>query len=162
MEGFFKGIGKGLLNIVLIPVFIVGLAFSAVVGIGVFFLEFFKKVGKFFTGKSLSNDLPEDKQAKEMIEAAQAARQSKNDVEVVQAEIADPIASYRETAKQVAIAHAIESHEDIDFVLEDVPFQIDVDVQTEPQLIINEVPTLPDNNSEPEKIEEYKPEGSKF
>ena len=57
MGAIFKGIGKGLLNIVLIPAFLVGLAFSAIAGIGIFLLELFKQLGRFFTGKPLSCEL---------------------------------------------------------------------------------------------------------
>lgn len=160
MESFFKGIGKGILNILLLPVFIVGLALSAAIGIVVFIFEFFIKVGKFFTGKSLSNDLPEDIKAKEMIAAASASKQEKQNsqVEIVQAEIADPVATYKQIAKEAAVATAIESHEDIDFIIDDVPLQIDVSVKNTPEPVIQELPVKEDK----EKIEEYHPKGSNF
>ena len=170
MGAIFKGIGKGLLNIVLIPAFLVGLAISAIAGIGIFVWELIKQLGRFFTGKPLSTDLPEDEKAKEMIAAAQKQREEqltgKSDVEVVQAEIADPIATYRDFARQVATAKAIESKEDVDFMLDDVPLEIDVDVQRrrQPPHAITVEPEAPSstNDSNTTAVERYEPKGSKF
>ncbi len=171
MGAIFKGIGKGLLNIVLIPAFLVGLAFSAIAGIGIFLLELFKQLGRFFTGKPLSCDLPEDIKAKEMIAAAQKQREEqltgKSDVEIVQAEIADPIASYRDFAREAAQARAIESKEDVDFMLDDVPFEIDISVDRRHQNDYREIPPAQEpanngNNSDSTAIERYEPKGSKF
>ena len=169
MGAIFKGIGKGLLNIVLIPAFLVGLAFSAITGIGVFAWELIKQLGRFFTGKPLSTDLPEDVKAKEMIAAAQKQREEqltgKSDVEVVQAEIADPIATYRDFAREAAQARAIESKEDVDFMLDDVPFEIDISVDRRHQN--RQIPPQPepvptDSNEQSTAIERYEPKGSKF
>ena len=169
MGAIFKGIGKGLLNIVLIPAFLVGLAFSAITGIGVFAWELIKQLGRFFTGKPLSTDLPEDVKAKEMIAAAQKQREEqltgKSDVEVVQAEIADPIATYRDFAREAAQARAIESKEDVDFMLDDVPFEIDISVDRRHQN--RQIPSQPepvptDSNEQSTAIEGYEPKGSKF
>ena len=173
MGAIFKSIGKGLLNIILIPAFLVGLVFSAIAGIGVFAWELIKQLGRFFTGKPLSTDLPEDVKAKEMIAAAQKQREEQitgksSDVEIVQAEIADPIASYRDFAREAAQARAIESKEDVDFMLDDVPFEIDISVDKRHQYN-REIPQQPEkapvennNNSDNTAIERYEPKGSKF
>ena len=173
MGAIFKGIGKGLLNIVLIPAFLVGLAFSAFAGIGVFVLELAKQLGRFFTGKPLSCDLPEDAKAKEMIAAAQKQREEqltgKSDVEIVQAEIADPIASYRDFAREAAKARAIESKEDVDFMLDDVTIEIDISVDRRNQRFNREIPQQPqpqpvptESNEQTTAVERYEPKGSKF
>ena len=169
MGTIFKSIGKFFLNIFIIPAFLVGLAFSAVAGLGVFILELFKKLFRFFTGKNLNSDLPEDIKAKQMIAAAQKQREAAlNPVETVQAEIADPIATYRDFARQVATAKAIESKEDVDFMLDDVPLEIDVNVEkrSQPTRIITvdrEIENKStDNNNSTTAVERYEPKGSKF
>ena len=142
---------------------------SAIAGIGVFLLELFKQLGRFFTGKPLSCDLPEDVKAKEMIAAAQKQREEqitgKSDVEIVQAEIADPIASYRDFAREAARTKSIESKEDVDFMLDDVPLEIDIAVDRH-QHQSREIPQQPETstneNSESTAIERYEPKGSKF
>jgi len=167
MGTIFKSIGKFFLNIFIIPAFLVGLAFSAVAGFVVFIIELFKKLLRFFTGKNLNSDLPEDIKAKAMIAAAQKQREAAlNPVETVQAEIADPIATYRDFARQVATAKAIESKEDVDFMLDDVPLEIDVDVQRRRQpphaiTVERETPSST-NDSNTTAVERYEPKGSKF
>ena len=102
-----------------------------------------------------------------MIAAAQKQREAAlNPVETVQAEIADPIATYRDFARQVATAKAIESKEDVDFMLDDVPLEIDVDVQRrrQPPHAITVEPETPSstNDSNTTAVERYEPKGSKF
>lgn len=67
MASFFKTFGKGVLAIILIPLFIVLLAVVGVVGIIGFLVMSIKGLIMFFTGRSLYDDLPEDKHAKETI-----------------------------------------------------------------------------------------------
>ena len=165
MGTIFKSIGKFFLNIFITPAFLVGLAFSAVAGFAVFIIELFKKLGRFFTGKNLNSDLPEDIKAKQMIEAAQKQREAAlNPVETVQAEIADPIATYRDFARETARAKAIESKEDVDFMLDDVPLEIDVSVEkrVQPTRIITAENEPKAESSEQNAIERYEPKGSKF
>lgn len=161
MGNFFKGIGKGLFNIVIIPFFLIGLALSSVVGIGVFFMEFIKKIGRFFTGKKLSTDLPEDEQAKRMIAEANGEKQ-KGGIEIVQAEIADPIANYREMAKACATAKAVDSKEDVDMFVDDVPFEFDVSMEEERKASTPIDDKKNESNNETNAIEQYKPKGSNF
>ncbi len=68
MVNFFKSVGKGILYILFIPAIIVVLVVAAVGAVGVFFLEFGKSIGLFFTGRNIFQDLPEDTQAKAIIE----------------------------------------------------------------------------------------------
>lgn len=66
MGTLLKNIGKGLLYIIIAPLFIVTVCVIGVFGIfGLIFL-FFKSIYLFFTGRSLNDDLPEDKAAKEV------------------------------------------------------------------------------------------------
>ena len=68
MLGLFKKIGKILLYIIEVPIFIVALALFAVVGLIGIIILFIKSIVLFFTGRSLYDDLPEDKKAKEIIQ----------------------------------------------------------------------------------------------
>lgn len=173
MANFFKGIGKGLLNIVTIPVWAIGLFLSAVVGLFVFFWEFIKKIGKFITGKSLTNDLPEDIQAKEMLKTpAEKQKEKKDDVEIVQAEIADPSASLKHN--DGPLPRTIGSDEEVDFVVDDR--EVEVEIPNDYKQIENkefEEPINVTKTEEPKEekiveevkndtIEEYKPKGSDF
>lgn len=67
MAGFFKSFGKGILYLFILPLLIVVLAFYGIIGLGGFIFMFFKSVVLFFTGRSLHDDLPEDKKAKEIL-----------------------------------------------------------------------------------------------
>lgn len=126
MGNFFKGLGKGIFNILIIPVYIVGLALSAVVGLFVFVIELFKKILMFFSGKTLSSDLPEDIEAKRMIEEANNPKEENNTVEVVQAEIAtEPTIDFKEIDAPHTETKAISNDEDVDFLIDDSPLQID-------------------------------------
>ncbi|MCD8203800.1 MAG: hypothetical protein LUB56_01575 [Coprobacillus sp.] len=68
MVNFFKNVGKGILYILFIPAIIVVLVVAAVGAVGVFFYELGKSIGLFFMGKNIFQDLPEDTQAKAIIE----------------------------------------------------------------------------------------------
>ncbi|MCD8204340.1 MAG: hypothetical protein LUC16_00720 [Coprobacillus sp.] len=68
MANFFKNVGKGILYILFIPAIIVIVAVAAVGAVGVFFYLLGKSIGLFFTGRNIFQDLPEDTQAKAIIE----------------------------------------------------------------------------------------------
>lgn len=68
MASFFKSFGKGILYLFVLPFLIVILAFYGIYGLGAFIVLFFKSVYLFFTGRSLHDDLPEDKKAKEILQ----------------------------------------------------------------------------------------------
>ena len=124
MGNFFKGIGKGLLNIVTIPVWAIGLALSAIAGIGVFFWEVLKKLEKLVTGKSLTNLLPEDIQAKEMLDVKPKKEEKDDSVEIVQAEIAEPYASVKEIERPTV--NRISVDEEVDFIIDDSTIDVKI------------------------------------
>ena len=64
MVSFFKNFAKGVLYVLVLPALIVGLAIYAVVALFVFIYLAIKGLILFFTGRSLFEDLPEDKEAK--------------------------------------------------------------------------------------------------
>lgn len=69
MASFFKSFGKGILYLLVLPFLVVILAVYGVVGLLVFVFMAFKGLILFFTGRSLFDDLPEDKKAKEILAA---------------------------------------------------------------------------------------------
>ena len=69
MASFFKNLGKGLLYVLIFPLGLIAIALYAVFGIFVFFFQFIRLIILFFTGRSLTSDLPEDIEAKKIIEA---------------------------------------------------------------------------------------------
>ena len=64
MVSFFKNFGKGVLYVLVLPFLLVGMAIYGVVALFVFIFLCFKGLILFFTGRSLYEDLPEDKEAK--------------------------------------------------------------------------------------------------
>ena len=148
MGNFFKGIGKGLLNIVTIPVWAIGLALSAIAGIGVFFWEVLKKLEKLVTGKSLTNLLPEDIQAKEMLDVKPKKEEKDDSVEIGQAEIAEPYASVKEIERPTV--NRISVDEEVDFIIDDST----IDVKIPKEDITPEFEQIPlDNGNDLPKIE---------
>ena len=69
MASFFKSFGKGILYVLVLPFLLVVLAVYGVLALIVFLFMFFKGVILFFTGRSLFNELPEDKKAAQIIKA---------------------------------------------------------------------------------------------
>ena len=67
MGSLFKSFGKGILYLLVLPFLLIILAIYAVVGLVVFIILGIKGLVLFFTGRSLFDDLPEDKKAKEII-----------------------------------------------------------------------------------------------
>lgn len=70
MANFFKNFGKGILYLLVLPFLLVGLAIFAVVGLFVFIILGIKSIILFFTGRSLFDDFPEDKKAKQILQPA--------------------------------------------------------------------------------------------
>ena len=68
MISFFKNFARGVLYVLVLPALVVGLALYAVISIFVFIYLGIKGLILFFTGRSLYEDLPEDKEAKKRIE----------------------------------------------------------------------------------------------
>ena len=70
MVNFFKNFGKGVLYVLVLPFLLVGLAIYGVVALFVFIFLAIKGLVLFFTGRSLNEDLPEDKEAKRRLAVA--------------------------------------------------------------------------------------------
>ena len=69
MVNFFKSFGKGILYVLVLPVLLVILALYAAFALIGFIYLTIKGLILFFTGRSLFDDLPEDKKAKAIIKA---------------------------------------------------------------------------------------------
>lgn len=69
MINFLKNFGKGILYVLVLPILLVGLALYAVVALFVFIYLAIKGLVLFFSGRSLYEDLPEDKEAKRRLAA---------------------------------------------------------------------------------------------
>ena len=67
MISFFKNFARGVLYVLVLPALLVGLALYAVISIFVFIYLGIKGLILFFTGRSLYEDLPEDKEAKKRL-----------------------------------------------------------------------------------------------
>lgn len=69
MASFFKSFGKGILYILALPAILVVLIVFAIYGLFVFLYMSIKNLVLFFTGRKLFEELPEDKKAKEIMDA---------------------------------------------------------------------------------------------
>ena len=69
MVSGLKSFAKGLLYVVFFPFCLIAIALYAVFGIFVFLFQFIRLVFLFFTGRNLFNDLPEDIEARKIIDA---------------------------------------------------------------------------------------------
>ena len=67
MASFFKNFGKGVLYVLVLPALLAGLVIYAVVALFVFIYLAIKGLILFFTGRSLYEDLPEDVEAKRIL-----------------------------------------------------------------------------------------------
>lgn len=64
MMSVLKNVGKGILYIIGLPFFLLILILTGVAGIFVLIFMFFKSIILFFTGRSLDDELPEDRKAR--------------------------------------------------------------------------------------------------
>lgn len=95
MMGLLKTVGKGLLYIIGLPFFLLVLAAYAIFGLFLLIFMFFKSIVFFFTGRSLDDELPEDKMARERKEGKSP---STTPVETVQEQpVSQPYTSSNET-----------------------------------------------------------------
>ena len=67
MANFFKKFGQGILYVITFPVFVVILAIFAVYGLFLMIIQFFKMIFNFFTGRSVHGELPEDVEARKIL-----------------------------------------------------------------------------------------------
>ena len=68
MMAVLKNVGKGILYILGLPFFILILVLTGIAGIFVLIFMFFKSIILFFTGRSLDDELPEDRKARQIKE----------------------------------------------------------------------------------------------
>ena len=68
MVSTFKSIGKGLLYVAIFPLGLVAIALYAVFGLFIFLYQFVRLIILFFTGRNLKTDLPEDIEARKILE----------------------------------------------------------------------------------------------
>ena len=68
MMSVLKNVGKGILYIIGLPFFLLILVLTGVAGIFVLIFMFFKSIILFFTGRSLDDELPEDRKARQIKE----------------------------------------------------------------------------------------------
>lgn len=139
MVAFFKSIGKGIRNIFFIPFFIVILAISAVAGIVVFFIELINKIIRFVTGRPLNKDLPEDIEAKRLIDKENGIEDANDEIETVRAVIEDP----KIQQPFAPASHQIENEKKVDLIVEEPRREIEHNVDSN----FPEIPSLDENNS---------------
>ena len=69
MKSFFKAFGLGILYVITLPIMVVVLALGMIYCIGLFFYMGVRALVSFFTGRRLFAELPEDKEARKIIES---------------------------------------------------------------------------------------------
>ena len=170
MSGLLKGFGKGILYLFTLPLLIVVLAFYSVIGLFSFLFMFFKSVVLFFTGRSLNDDLPEDKKAKEILnrqagnfeEAKQPVVEEKA-FSVYQPTV-DPFSTKESTTNPYQAAKNEEQlppKEEVP-VIEEQP-QVEEQIQREPDPLpepVNAAPSMPMHEISTDEESKYKPLGS--
>ena len=83
MMSVLKTVGKGILYIIGLPFFLLILVLTGVAGIFVLIFMFFKSIVLFFTGRSLDDELPEDKKARQIKESRGTIINAPNDQPVM-------------------------------------------------------------------------------
>ena len=188
MIKLLKTFGRGILYVIGFPFFVVTLLIFAVIGVFLFLYQIVKSVIDFFTGRKFFPELPEDRELRMKMEAAEAASQPQNQVvnqsnddiiiplieeEIVKKE--EPVvkettieeAVFLETPKQEVIEEKVEEPEEDDVfksLLINEPLQ-----REEPQDTIDiveerEIKTAPTKEIvvEDDDLEEYIPGGSSY
>lgn len=162
VTNFFKNIGKGILNVLTIPAMVIGWVVFGVFGFVIFIFTAFKKAFLFVTGRSVSNDLPEDIEAKRLIKEASEPEEK---VEIVKAYFEDPnvMGEHQQSAEpkpipkevgnyvidQDVIKSEIENNE-----MKEIEFSQDVKNET----TVREIEQKSDENN----LENYEPKVGKF
>lgn len=188
MIKLLKTFGRGILYVIGFPFFVVTLLIFAVIGVFLFLYQIVKSIIDFFTGRKFFPELPEDRELRMKMEAAEAASQPQNQVvgqsnddiiiplieeEIVKKE--EPVvkettieeAVFLETPKQEVVEDKVEEPEEDDVfksLLINEPLQ-----REEPQDTIDiveerEIKTAPTKEIvvEDDDLEEYIPGGSSY
>ena len=159
MLNLFKNFGKGILYVLVLPFLLVGLALYAVVAIFVFLFLAIKGLILFFTGRSLYEDLPEDKEAKKRIAQANGAT------------LEEPQETFQEEQQENILEDPQESQnekEDIDndpfyipqYMKEEVQVEEQEPAQEEP--VLNEETPVEESNIQEEPVIEKVPKNEKI
>jgi len=82
MGSFFVKVGKGLLYLLVLPIFLVVITIVAIVGLFGFVYLFIKQIILFFTGRSLYADLPEDIKVKALLEPVEQPSVAQDQIQV--------------------------------------------------------------------------------
>ena len=101
--GLLKTVGKGLLYIIGLPFFLLVLAAYAVFGLFLIVFMFFKSIVFFFTGRSLDDELPEDKKARERKEGKNPSTASSEEESVVQETNSEPATTTYQSGIESAV-----------------------------------------------------------
>lgn len=105
MMGLLKTVGKGILYIIGLPFFLLVLAITAVFGLFLIVFMFFKSIVFFFTGRSLDDELPEDRRAREIKEGRNPSTTPMNNPQ--ETPVAQPYTSSPEPTYQNDIESAV-------------------------------------------------------
>ena len=162
MMSLLKNVGKGVLYILVLPLFLLVLFLTAIYGIFLIVFMFFKSIVLFFTGRSLDDELPEDRLARDIKEGKPV-----NPTTPVQTN--EPVKE--QTIEEAVFGSSIEKEENVPFEtiknndpiidlpnegpIEETSTRIDGDferIETESQ------PVVPPKKEEP--IQKYTPRGN--
>ena len=80
MIKLLKTFGRGILYVIGFPFFVVTLLIFAVIGVFLFLYQIVKSIIDFFSGRKFFPELPEDRELRMKMEAAEAASQPQNQV----------------------------------------------------------------------------------
>lgn len=149
MASFFKSFGKGILYLLVLPFLVVILAIYGVVGLFAFLFMALKGLVLFFTGRSLFDDLPEDKKAKEIL-AAQARP-------TAQATLA--AASEENKEDEGGIDKSLYNNPGQPEDVEEDPFYVPEYLKSTPSLEENKEEGSVEENTDEEESLLYKPKG---
>ena len=172
MINFFKNFGKGILYVLVLPVIIVALAIYAVVALFVFIFLAIKGLVLFFTGRSLYEDLPEDKEAKKRLgikDEKEAPKAAPTDVSQYNEGVNDDISTDPFYVPEYLRPQEQPEDETMSFeeeppVEQESPLQENNEVEPEPEVTIfpgfldeqkeTEIEPEPEPEPEPETVEE--------
>ena len=158
MIKFFKKIGKGIGYIFLVPFYLVVLTIFAVVGLFILLYLIVKGIFLFFTGRSLRDELPEDRTAQEILERAKGTATPTATTETVQT-----IETSHEEEIQQQEEYPTEEIEEIAFEHEQEPVEEDVEeIEAEETPVIEPVEEEKEPSEElvieqEEEIQQYTP-----
>ena len=155
MMAVLKSVGKGILYIIGLPFFLIVLALVAVSGIFVLIFMFIKSIFLFFTGRSLDDELPEDRKAREIREGKPAFRNSSDELVISSEPQVQPAP---QNIEEVVFGPAtpIEEEEESP-VIETIPSQEPVEEPAEEPIIEDIIDTSPVQEEEPVIKETPKP-----